>query len=177
MFLAATLVGVFLSGCGAAPDSGSKDGSEPSERTAGSGPPGSTDGSRPPQSTLSYGGETVSGALGSYCWVTVSRDGDFIGGCFDVNTPVPRKEETLTVPAGSVMVFDYGGEDRPSKVGAGAFPLVRGKIGRATKHLQARRAGDLTRIPAKLPAGEYLVGIYIYVPEGDASYHFRVLVE
>ena len=67
VFLAATLAGVLLPGCGAAPETGGGDGSEP---------PGSTGGSRPPRSTLSYDGETVTGALGTYCWAsTPSVDG------------------------------------------------------------------------------------------------------
>jgi hypothetical protein len=180
VFLAAALVGVFLSGCVAAPDSGSKDGSEPPERTAGSGPPGSTDGSRPPESTLSYGGRSVTGVLGSYCWTPPPSDEGtlFVGGCVDVaGIPVPPKEETLTVPADAVLGFDYGGERQPNSMGAGAYPLVRGRVGEATKRLKSRRSGDRVGIPAELSAGEYVIDIFVYVPEGDVSYYFRVLVE
>ena len=98
------LVGVSL-GCGATPDSGDRDGSETSDRPSGS---------RPPQSTLSYGGETVSGALGTYCWVSV---------CVD-KLGVPVNEEALRVPA-----------------------------------------------------GEYVVAVFVRVPQGDALYGFRVVVE
>ncbi len=185
MVFATVLVG--LSGCGAAPDSGSKGSSEPSERTAGSGPPGGTDGSRPPESTLSYGGETVSGALGTYCW---SSDSGSI--CVD-KIGVPVNQEALTAPAGSTLTFEYGGRTLDSlsvtadRIGQGnhlekadgisvLVPEGGGK-GYQDVRLQSSRSGNRARIVADLPAGKYVVAVFVRVPQGDALYGFRVIVE
>ncbi len=65
--LAATLVGAFLSGCGGASSTGAGDGSDPPQRTEGPEKTDSSNSSRPPESTLSYNGDTITGALGTYC--------------------------------------------------------------------------------------------------------------
>ena len=185
--LAATLVGVLLSGCGAAPGTGGRDGSEPSERTADSGPPGSTGGSRPPRSTLSYGGETVTGALGTYCWSSNSG-----GICADA-VGVPVNEETLTVPAGSTLTFAYGGKKLDSlsvsadRIGQGDHLERMGNVSflvpnegskeDRTIRLQIHRFGDQAHVAAELPAGKYVVAAFVRVPQGDAVYGFRVVVE
>ena len=57
-----------------------------------------TDDSRSPESTLSYGEETVSGELGTYCWSS--------GGGASVDAVgVLVNEEALTVPADSTLTF------------------------------------------------------------------------
>lgn len=129
---------------------------------------------KPPESTLGFGARSVPGELGSYCWSSGSS-----GLCVDAAYPqVPRAEKTLTVPAGSVMVFEYGGERPPDQVEAGAEPLgPRGKPDGRLRPLETGRSGVQVNIPADLPAGEHLVNVFVTVPEGDASYYFRVAVE
>jgi hypothetical protein len=191
VFLAATLVGVFLSGCRAAPGTGARDGSE---RTDGSERSDGASGSRPPRSTLSYGGETVTGALGTYCWTQTPSGDDtlFSGGCVDT-VGVPVSEETLTVPAGSTLTFAYGGKKLDSlsvsahRIGqknhlekvAGGSVLVpnEGGKGYRTIRLQIHRFGDRAHVAAELPAGEYVVAAFVRVSQGDAVYGFRVAVE
>ena len=154
---------------------------------AGEGPSGP----KPPDSTLTVGNRSVSGMLGSYCWTSPSG-----ATCADAaGIPVPPEEEALFVPAGSVMVFDFGGSRRPTLVKAVAYPLGRGNelSGRrrggflvpskgrsalATENLGVRRGGDRTEIPAELPVGKYVVELFVRVPGGnDASYYFRVAVD
>jgi hypothetical protein len=179
-FFAAALV-VFLSGCGAAQDSGSKDGSKPPEKTEGSGS------SRPPQSTLSHGGETVTGALGTYCWSSDSG-----GICADA-VGIPVNEEALTVPAGATLTFAYGGKKLDSlsvsadRIGRGnqlermgnVSVLVpdEGSKGYRTIRLQTRRFGNRAHVAVELPAGKYVVAAFVRVPQGDALYGFHVVVE
>ena len=91
--------------------------------------------------------------------------------------PIPPEEKTLAVPADATLRFDYGGERQPDSVEAGAYPLVRGKTGEEAERLEVRRSGSGVRMPAELPAGSYVIDVFVYVPEGDASYYFRVLVE
>ena len=86
--------------------------------------------------------------------------------------PLARKQQTLTVPTGSVLMFDYGGQGRPDSVEARAYPLeqekqllsgaegarlMRPKEGRSvlvTEDLGVRReVGDRTAIPAKPSSG------------------------
>ena len=93
-------------------------------------------------------------------------------------------------------MFDYGGEGSPDSVEARAYPLeqekqllsgaegarlMRPKEGRSvlvTEDLGVRReVGDRTAIPAELSTGEYVVEVLVQVPEGDASYYFRVAME
>ena len=154
---------------------------------AGEGPSGP----KPPDSTLTLGNRSVSGVLGSYCWSSPSG-----ATCADAaGIPVPPEEEALTVPAGSGMVFDFGGSRRPTSVKAVAYPLGRGNElsgrrrggflvpseGRSaltTEDLKVRRKGDRTEIPAELSPGEYVVELFVRVPGGnDATYYFRVAVE
>ena len=59
---------------------------------------------RPPDSTLSYGGQEVKGAVGSYCWSRGSS-----GLCADTAGVWPGRKRTLTVPSGSEVVFHFGG--------------------------------------------------------------------
>jgi hypothetical protein len=183
VYLAAVLAGGFLSGCAASQGSGSKGGSGSPEKTEGSGPPGSADAHRPPGSTLSYGGEAVSGELGTYCWVS---------GCVD-KVGIPINEEALSVPAGSSMTFEYGGKKLDS-LSATADRIGRGnhleRIGRVsvlvsdegskgsqTVRLRSYRSGNRARIVADLAAGEYAVAVFVRVSQGDALYGFRVVVE
>src|ERR671916_997501 len=58
----------------------------------------------PPGSTLSYGGETVEGGLGSYCWTWGGG-----GGCADAFAII-LGDETLEAPAGSTLSFAYRGK-------------------------------------------------------------------
>lgn len=129
----------------------------------------------PPDSALLSGGRAVTGEVGSYCWSSGSG-----GSCVDAVFPlVPDKEKALAVLAGSDMVFDYGGGAPPGSVRAGAEPLgADGKPADSlSSPLEVEGSGDRVTIPAELPAGDYVVDVSVAVPEGDASYYFRVVVE
>ncbi len=99
------------------------------------------------------------------------------------------------MPPGSVLMFDYGGEGRPDSVEARAYPLkqkkewlsgpdgtrlMRPKGGRSvliTEDLSVHLEDGRMAIPAELSSGEYVVEVLVRVPEGDASYYFRTVVE
>lgn len=135
-------------------------------------PPSSV--AEPPDSALGSGDRDVTGELGSYCWSSGSG-----GSCVDAVYPlVPGKEKTLAVPAGSDMVFDYGGEEPPGAVRAGSEPLGPGgkPTGSSPRSLKTGGSGGRVTIPAELPAGDYVVDVSVTVPEGSASYYFRVAV-
>jgi len=133
---------------------------------------------RPPDSTLSYGGREVKGALGTYCWSSGKS-----GVCADTSFIVPPRKNTLTVPSGSEVVFRYGGQRPPKKVGATASPLSKNDTSSASanlnrsRSLKAHGSGVERTIPAELPPGEYVVEVHVTEPQGDASYFFRVMVE
>ena len=132
------------------------------------------DRNRPPDSTLFYGAQLVTGTLGSYCWGDMCADSFFI---------VPPRKKTLTVPSGSHIVFDYGGQRPPIKVGVGAVPLDKQGTSTASPNLNRERSlkvhgsGVDRTIPVELPPGEYVVEVFIEEQQGDAGYYFRVLVE
>ena len=135
-------------------------------------------GSRPPDSTLSYGGETARGALGTYCWKS---------GCADSVGIVAYKDE-LRVPAGANMTFAYEGRKLDSiavvayRIGPGNQPEQMGRkillipAGRGSE-LPARRSENRAKITAVLPAGRYVVDVFATMPGGDASYGFLIAVE
>jgi hypothetical protein len=148
---------------------------------------------RPSDSILAYSGRTVSGEVGSYSWSSAGSPAT----CADTaGIPLAPEQQTLTVPVGSVLMFDYGGEGRPAPVQARAYPLeqekkllpapdgtrlMRPKGGcsvLAAEDLKVRRdEGDGTAISAELSSEEYVVEVQVRVPEGDASYYFRAAVE
>lgn len=192
-YLLLVALALFVSGCATATGPGGTGGEEPTKR--GGGEPTKTGGEdpatpttmmipEPPGSTLSYGGETVDGGLGSYCW---SAGG--AGGCADAFAVV-LEEETLEAPAGATLSFAYEGRAldslsvaayRADREGRGGprqgdmfLPPTRGG---AAKDLPVRRSGTRARIVADLPAGEYVLDVFARMPEGDASYGFRLTEE
>lgn len=186
-FFAAVLIGMFMPACGTAPDTGGAGGSRSPETTAEPTPSDGSNGARPPESTLSYKGEVVAGALGTYCWTSAS-----VSQCVDA-VGVAVRDETLTVPAGSTLTFAYGGNRLDSlgvaahRVGrgnhleriddGGVLVLDEGGSGGEAIRLTTRRSGNRARITAELPAGEYVLDAFVTAPQGDASYGFRVVVE
>jgi hypothetical protein len=133
---------------------------------------------RPPVSTLSYGGQEVKGALGSYCW---SSGNSWV--CADSSGPfIASKRKTLTVPPDSEMVFRYGGQDPPKTVEAGVYSLdklkdKKGGVVRLDRSLKAHGSGVQRTIPATLPPGEYVLEVSIAANEEDgADYYFRIMV-
>ena len=143
---------------------------------------------RPPDSTLSYGGQEVKGALGSYCWSRGSS-----GLCADTAGVWPGRKRTLTVPSGSEVVFHFGGQgppDRvnasasspPDKVMATASPWPEKGASTASTAQNRRRSlktygsGVERTIPVELPPGEYLLDVYVLTQQGDAGYAFRIMV-
>ena len=61
---------------------------------------------------------------------------------------------------------------------AKAYALVRGKADRASKSLRVSHTGARTRIAAEVPPGEYVLELFVEVPEeGSAFYYFRAAVD
>ena len=116
----------------------------------------------PPDSTLTRGGQEVKGTLGSYCW---SSGNSFV--CANsTGPPMGGKQETLTVPPASEMVFRYGGKSPPKTVEAGAYSLNKLKkagVVRPDRALKAQGSGVQRTIPARLPPGEYVLEVTIGV--------------
>ena len=131
---------------------------------------------RPPDSTLSYGGQEVKGALGSYCW---SSGNSF--GCADSIWPlIPSKQKALTVPSGSEMVFRYGGQSPPKTVEVAVYLLNKLRetsTYRPDYSPKAQGSGVQRTISAELPPGEYVLEVLTKDQQDDASYYFRVIVE
>ena len=137
----------------------------------------------PPGSTLSYGGETVEGGLGTYCWLMGGS-----GGCADAFAVI-LGEGALEAPAGATLSFAYGGKALDS-LSVAAYKAGRegegdGRedeflppySGGGTKDLPVRRSGTRSRIVADLPPGEYVLDVFARMPQGDASYGFRLILE
>ena len=138
---------------------------------------------QPPTSTLSYGGRTVRGGLGTRCWAPE-------GVCADASGTI-LGNGTLTAPPGATLTFAYGG-DRIDTLGAVAYKVGRKKEGGGRivdggavfqpnyegeeKILKVRRTGTRAGIVADLPAGEYVIDVFATMPEGDVSYGFRLMV-
>ncbi len=120
--------------------------------------------------------------LGSYCWVLG-------GGCADAFAII-LGEETLEAPAGSTLSFAYRGKaldslsvtayraDREAQGGPREDDLFLPPYrSGGAKHLPVRRSGIRASIVADLPAGEYVLDVFARMPQGDASYGFRLILE
>jgi hypothetical protein len=140
--------------------------------------------SEPPQSTLSYGGETVEGGLGTHCWLMGGSEG-----CSDPFAII-LGEEALEAPAGATLSFAYKGKALgSSSVAAYKAGREGGRGGRkddmflppsrggGAKDLRVRRSGLRARIVADLPSGEYVLDVFARMPQGDASYGFRLILK
>ena len=186
------VVGIALTGCARDVGEAPTDPEAPNRATVSEAPSGTT---KPPHGVLILGKHMVTGVLGPYCWESASGPTKTVSRCVDAaGIPVPPEDEALTVPRGWVLVFDYGGRGWTASVGVGAYPLDRekdllsGTDGGAplvlseggsaleVKDLQASHLGERVQIPVKLAAGQYVVEASVRVPEGDAAYHFRVVV-
>ncbi len=123
---------------------------------------------KPPNGALVFRDQRKTGELGGYCWDGVCTEATFV---------VPPEGEALAVPSGSDLLFEYGGSSPPTKVKAKAYALVRGKAERAGKSLRVSHSGARTRITAEAPPGEYVLELFVEVPEGSAFYYFRAVVD
>ncbi len=144
--------------------------SKPTEAAAEQTEPGASF-PKPPNGALVFGNHRKIGELGGYCWDSVCTEATFV---------IPPEGEALAVPSGSDLLFEYGGSSPPTKVKAKAYALVRGKAERAGKSLRVSRTGARTRIAAEVPPGEYVLELFVEVPEeGSAFYyfHFRAAVD
>ena len=167
-----TAVGiVFLAGCGQDPPILPKETGYARSKATGATAEQTEPGAslpKPPDGALVFGEQRKTGELGGYCWDSVCTEATFV---------VPLVGKALAVPSGSDLLFEYGGSSPPSKVKAKAYVLVRGKVERAGKSLRVSHTGVRTRIAAEILPGEYVVELFVEVPEGSAFYYFRVVVE
>lgn len=177
---------VFVSGCAAATGPDGAGGGETSKPRREDPAPDHHDvlaGSEPPGSTLSYGGQTVDGGLGGYCWS--GGDG---GSCVDA-VGVSLEDGRIEAPTGATLSFDYGGRDLTSLDVAAyradredesgvrdddVFVMPSG--GEGARDLPISRSGTRARVVADLPAGEYVLDARARMPGGDASYGFRLIL-
>ena len=73
----------------------------------------------------------------------------------------------------SVAAFRAGREGR----GGGREDEFLPPSWRKGEDLRVRRSGTRARIVADLPPGEYVLDVFARMPEGDASYGFRLILE
>lgn len=171
---------LFVPGCAAATGPDDTGGGETSKaRREDPAPPTTMMFPEPPGSALSYGGETVDGGLGSYCWTMGGG-----GGCADAFAVI-LEEGAREAPAGATLSFAYRGKALDS-LGVAAYRagregegggreddvFVTPSKGGGAKDLRVRRSGTRARIFADLPAGEYVLDVFARMPQGDASYGF-----
>lgn len=165
-FLIAFVLAVFLTGCGGTM-AGGPEAVEPAS---------SIDGG-PPPATLSYNGQTQIGGTGTFCWEHLCAD--------MIGIPVPN--DTLIVPTGSVLTFEFSGSEQLTEVHAAARPL-KGQLveGAGMQFLQTAEgevalpsvsSDNQTRITAELESGEYSVTVSIRITGGDALYGFHVVIQ
>ena len=115
----------------------------------------------------------MKGELGSYCW---SSDG--LGVCSDSALSLTMTGETLEVPSGAKMVFEYGGKP-VTKMMFTTYPVRNGQIEypNGERQLLEVKGRSKTKVPMKRPPGEYFLDVFVQVPQGDASYSFGVVVQ
>jgi len=108
------------------------------------------------------------------------------GGCADAFAII-LGEEALEAPAGATLSFAYKGKALDS-LSVAAYKVGRegGGGGReddiflppskggGARDPKVRRSGTRARTVADLPPGEYVLDIFARMPQGDASYGFRL---
>ncbi|SMC01553.1 hypothetical protein SAMN00767673_3188 [Rubrobacter radiotolerans DSM 5868] len=121
----------------------------------------------PPGSTLAYGDRTVTGVTGSYC---------NYNSCVDVAFTEPPGE-TLRVPAGETLAFEYGGW-ATFGVEARAYPAdPDGGTNYPTGELNlpVSRGSGIASLSADLPPERrYLLEVLVRAQSGSVSYLFQV---
>lgn len=125
----------------------------------------------PPDSTLTYGQRVIVGQPGSFCWMSSGN-----GGCADAALTVP--ERTLRVPMGEELRFAYGGQLATEMRGT-SYPITqndRVDYPDGARPLKRVESQNKASIPVDLTPGEYLLEVFVRVPQGDASYYFHLLV-
>ncbi|MDQ4106394.1 MAG: DUF4175 domain-containing protein [Actinomycetota bacterium] len=160
-------------------------------------------GESPPESTLGFGGQSVSSAgeiLG--LWEPEGLLAGSSGGSARNRTDGTELSLSdgglLTVPGGSTLTFVYGGRQDPANFfDALAFEVERGELfyneDAGTLSLRQEAGESLptvlrvrepetanhrrVRVVASLPPGVYVFSVAASVPEGDARYNVRVVVE
>ncbi len=154
----------------------------------------------PPRSTLSYADQTQAGRTSSFTWTSCEA-----GGCRTMHADapgitIPPAEERLTVPAGAVLTFVFGGKNRPTILSVTAYvlddqsprhagprstgPSWLQRWGQRATALPWRQAGLQVAVTADLPAAEYIIVVDLRERgdpaawgENEAPYGFRVVVQ
>lgn len=160
-----------------------------------------TAGSGPPTSTLRYGAQAQTGEVGAYCWIE-QRQLWFDGGsCVDISG-LRMPVETLTVPVGARLAFDFGAETVPSELRIRAIPVSTAPdppVGQQWQMIRLYEGYELrytlkgtdAEITTDLRPGEYAIEVSVTVPTGSfvnpsgrrvptansASYGFHIVKE
>ncbi|MGF1472066.1 MAG: hypothetical protein ACFB50_10040 [Rubrobacteraceae bacterium] len=136
-----------------------------------------------PEGTLSYRGEFVVGKSRTHCPPAFSARCAGMVFAFD---------NKLAVPAGSELIFSYGGEDRPRSVELVAYPLAgKSPAGELSGNSVSLLAGGReewkmvelpsqrmgTFVPVTAPPGHYIVESSLGFSDREVDYHFYVVVE
>lgn len=143
----------------------------------------------PPSGVLTHAGQEQTGGLSSYCWQGSCRTAAGI--------PIPAA--VLTVPAGAVLHFIYGGETPLTELIVTAFPLAESPLpsadGQRRLDWQLLRTAPGTpaiivgtalpsspsglggQLVAAVPPGEYAFLVSARMQGGDLSYGFYVTVK
>lgn len=134
----------------------------------------------PPGSTLSYGGDKVEAAIGTYCWFA-GGSGACVDGAMIVDAGANSFGDKLVVRSGAAMSFVYKGKKLDS-LGTAAHKVGRkgtgnGRMDGGQGSLKTRLSGTRARIFADLPPGEYVLDAFATMPEGDVSYSFGLVVK
>jgi hypothetical protein len=110
------------------------------------------------------------------------------GGCADAFATI-LGEEDLEAPAGATLSFAYRGKALDSlsvtafragrEVGGGGREdeFLPPSWRKGAEDLRVRRSGTRARIVADLPPGEYVLDVFARMPQGDASYGFRLILK
>lgn len=150
----------------------------------------------PPASTLTFEEQTVNKHGNIGCWTEKRPYLPDDETCITWSTGKPRGE--IGVPAGSSVVFTYGGENPPVEVEARAYEHDQASGGRNPRpegkpqyvpprgytkstELPVGPVANSTEIAADLGHGEYLMVVLVTADDptakGDAAYSFGVAVE
>ena len=142
--------------------------------------------SKPPDGLLSAGSESVAGWLGSYCW-SYSDGEDETDACADAFRTPPRSTlPFLAVPPGARAELTFSVAGGVEFSGWTATYSARSNSARKDLHSGGHNfdsettasqppLSDEVRFPSP-PSGDWVVHVFVYFVNGDASYHWHVAV-
>jgi hypothetical protein len=128
-------------------------------------------GDRDPAGTLSFGGHSQEGALGTNCWDEMRDDIEGVSHCADAAGP-SAPARPVVVPAGTPVVLDSRSDADTAEGSIG----VLGGGGDPYHYEVVKRLGRFGKAVLDVPPGAYVIDVFATWPRGEGQIDFSVTI-